>query len=246
MKIKLILFANFFTIIGFAQIYQLKDNMLVTKKAGTNQSRDFSTMNSETDRKNESLNKFQYLEKIGELGDDAYFKIYSNSDNYETIIMNKYKAKEILVEDEGRWSFGIMSLPMKIRFEGGSEEENNKRYFDFESGFNIGLSIGYRINKNVSRDINSYAVFSIGTSQVRVTSDTTNGEVTSDQVNSAFSPTAGLVLKFKNDLQFITIIGIDYLSGKVGEKWVYKDKPFLGIGIGFSAFKFGEKPTLVK
>lgn len=62
---------------------------------------------------------------------------------------------------------------------------------------------------------------------------------------SAISPTTGLVVHFKKSgLQLITTIGLDFIAGELGRKWVYRNQPWLGIGVGFSIFKFGDKGTV--
>jgi len=41
----------------------------------------------------------------------------------------------------------------------------------------------------------------------------------------------------------MVITGIDFLAGEIGREWVYRDKPFLGIGLGFDIAELGVKPT---
>lgn len=240
MRTKLFLFM-LFSIVGNAQIYQLNEGIVASKKVGVDSSRSIATLDGGASSR-EALPAQKYYEKIGEFENNIYLKEYTEKDNGSTIIVNKNVLKESFSKATGRWTFGMMSLPIKVRFGGGSEETNNKRYFDFESGFNLGFSLGYLMNKNYTPEVKIYLVGSVGTSQVSVSPATTNNYLSAEQDNIAFSPTAGFVTQFKNDLQLIFIVGFDFLSGEVGSKWVYKDKPFIGIGLGFSAFKFGEKP----
>lgn len=62
-----------------------------------------------------------------------FFKISIN--NFDTAVEE--------VNDEGGFTFGSLSVPIKIRFEG---KEDNKvvREFDFSGDINLGLSVGYK------------------------------------------------------------------------------------------------------
>ncbi len=243
------LFAGF---VGFSQeVYQLKKNsMLETDKSVDY--RKFAHIFNDSlevairETGDTIVSKGKYFEKIGELNDRVFVRLLPNEGDsnptQKTFSISKSTAEEIFEETKGRWTFGLLTLPIKVRFEGGSTENKTKRYFNFEGGFNIGLSIAYRFNKNATPEIKTYGVFSVGTSQVKANAETTNDFISSEETYMAFSPTVGLVFEFKNDLQLIIITGIDYLSGKVSAEWLYRNKPFLGIGIGFSAFEFGKKP----
>ncbi len=149
--------------------------------------------------------------------------------------------KSKLIEVKSRWGFGTLLVPIKIRFEGGKEEDNTKRYTNFSSGFNLGLTLSMRVFKKMHKN-NLYFLTALSSSQIKIDAETTNNKVTSAQDNFALTPTIGFLIDFEGGFQITFLIGIDYLSGKIGREWVYKDKPFLGIGMGFEIMKFGEKP----
>lgn len=183
------------------------------------------------------LNKKEYFEEIAEIGDNVFLK---DADGL-IITMTKTQCDENMDLVKGKWGFGILTLPIKVRIEGGSEDDNTKRYFDFEGGYNLGLAVTRRVFGQNIAEIKGHIVFCLNTSQVEVTPKTTNNIATSEQNNIAISPTLGFIFQFKNDLQIVAVTGIDYLSGEIGSNWIYRNKPYFGIGIGFAALNFGEK-----
>lgn len=232
----------FCSVLIHGQRYQVKEDVMVLSLTPTATPTD-AVMGFIKDRTASSLQtqllKRQYLTEIASVGNDVFFKDDSDS----LITMTESDCKKIMEEVKGKWGFGIMTLPIKVRLEGGREENLSKRYFNFEGGFNLGLAVTRRFWSDDVSEIKKFFVVSINTSQVKVSSETTNKFVPNEESNMAFSPTGGFIFQFKNDLQLIAVVGIDYLSGKVGSEWVYRGKPFYGIGIGFAAFQFGEKPT---
>lgn len=221
------------------EIYQFKKDEIVSSDTKFN-AQFFSEFGNDSTSINIAKNIISknYYKKIGEISDDVILK---NTTTGETIIINKYKLKEMANSVTSRWNFGILTLPMKIRLGGGSEEKNTKRYFDLEAGFNLGLALSYKLSDDFTSETQTHWIVTLGTTQIKLTPEATNGEIDNDQSTVAFSPSTGLLFQFSNKLQFTTIIGWDFVPGKIGTQWVYKDKPFFGLGIGFTAFEIGKK-----
>jgi hypothetical protein len=187
----------------------------------------------------QNISSENYYKKIGEIDG---FVLLKNTTTNDTIVMNSFELNEKSNPVTPRWNFGMVTLPMKIRFGGGSEDKNTRRYFDLEAGFNLGLALSYKLSNDYRSETQTHWLLTIGTSQVKLTPESTNGKINNDLSVTAFSPTTGFVFHFNNKLQFITIIGWDFIPGKIGTEWLYKDKPFFGLGIGFKAFEIGKKP----
>ncbi|MFD1141873.1 hypothetical protein ACFQ4C_12170 [Larkinella insperata] len=142
---------------------------------------------------------------------------------------------------EGRWAFGTVIMPLKLRFGDTDSKGNNLRSFDFTSEVNIGLSLAYKITPR-TWPTKIFVIGSIGTTSIPVEAATTKDFIESKTNVAAFSPTLGFLVNFDDiDLQLNLVTGIDYMPGELGRKWIYRNQPFLGLGIGFSIFNFGNK-----
>jgi hypothetical protein len=155
-------------------------------------------------------------------------------------IITKSQLDKNFVENNSRLGFGTVILPIKVRF--GDQRNGEKFYTKFESGINLGVSLTYRLNRKV-KEVDTYILTSFSTSQVNLDAENTNNFITSSQSTMALTPSLGFLFQFKNDLQIVLITGIDFLSGESGREWVYRDKPFLGIGLGFNIAALGVKPS---
>lgn len=129
-------------------------------------------------------------------------------------------------------SIGAMTLPIKMRF---AEKQNgiNKSYSNFTGNISLGLSVGYK--RNYTRRFALSALTGFSLSSVPVSPETTNNEVLSETNQAAVTWHLGGLMEIDN-FQLGIFTGIDYLSGKINSQWVYRNKPWLGVGIGFSFF----------
>ena len=132
-----------------------------------------------------------------------------------------------------QFSVGAMTLPMKLRFGQKNEDGTNKSYSSFTGNISVGLSFGLKHNYNKTFAINYLGGFSL--SAIPVSAETTNNYVEDETNQSAVTWHLGILAEI-NNFQIGVFTGIDYLSGKVNKEWIYKDKPWLGVGIGFSFF----------
>jgi len=133
------------------------------------------------------------------------------------------------------FTVGIPTIPAKLRFGNGGKGED-ARYFRFEGNLSLGLSGGwkYSFGEDGKYAINTLLGFTVAS--VSVDSLTTKGRVNSNTSAASFSPHFGFVFDVQS-FQFGLYTGIDFLYGEPNKYWVYRNQPWLGIGIGYSLFK---------
>ncbi|WP_259015530.1 hypothetical protein [Emticicia fluvialis] len=161
-------------------------------------------------------------------------------------VLSSKEFGDLAEEVEGRFGFGTMVLPLKLRFAEKGSNDKILRAFDFSSEINIGLSLALRLtgrNAALKTDL----VASIGLSSIPVDKESTNGFVIEKTNASAITPALGFIFTNKRTgLQISTVLGFDYLSRDLGKNWEYQGWPWLGVGVGFSILKFGDKGSNAK
>lgn len=152
------------------------------------------------------------------------------------------KCKEALVRHS--FTVGALLLPIKMRFGSGKTVTTTSqgstqsitthpRNFQISSDVNVGLMIGYKYRKTENRILSLLAGISI--SSVPLTPETTANAISSSTNASAVTVSTGFLYQI-DDFQVGMFLGLDFLSGEIAHKWVYREKPWLGIGLGFSIF----------
>lgn len=160
------------------------------------------------------------------LSEYRYFKI--------TRLEFDSRCKEFLPKSQ--FSVGVLTLPIKIRFGNKTSDETKKIYSSFTGNISAGLSLGYKRNFNRNKkpwSLTGLTGFSL--TSVPVSGETTNNFVQSETNEAALTWHVGLLSSIDN-FQIGVFMGVDYLSGKINKEWDYRNKPWLGIGIGFSFF----------
>ncbi|MDQ8142781.1 hypothetical protein [Chryseobacterium sp. CFS15] len=139
---------------------------------------------------------------------------------------------------------GAMTLPLKIYL---TKRDNNVAGGMAEGNTNIGIYAGYKFGwrKYVKlKHEKEYRVYNIAFSSNAIVG---LGKVTVDDKNSVGNsqiwkvdvPSFNLGIAFGlhyRDFSLLVAYGIDILMSRKGENWNYKDKPWLGIGIGYKIF----------
>jgi hypothetical protein len=141
----------------------------------------------------------------------------------------------------------VSSLPGKLRFGAVGKQvhlfpsgDTINRRFDVTSGINVGYSMGLKFGLN-QRTANNCFLSILGgfnVSTVSVDSATTDGKASNNNKTLAsITPTFGVLFEFKQ-FQLGLFTGIDFLTGAgdVARSWVYRNQPWLGVGIGVSIF----------
>ena len=103
---------------------------------------------------------------------------------------------------------------------------------DLFSGINAGYEYQFRSRAKQSIGI----LLGIGVSTISITPESVNNYVTESNTAGAFTPSLGVVYSFES-FQIGLFSGYDIIPGPIGENWVYKNSPWLGLGLGFTIFQ---------
>lgn len=163
------------------------------------------------------------------LTDDIYFKL--SSDQYTNFAEENKKTGSFVV--------GASTTLIKIR-PGNGEDGENAIFSEFGNDFNIGVTAGWRIIYG-KRDVSVSLVGGIGFSSIKVTPQTTRDFIDSESTQSSISFSAGAIFEVQK-FQISTFLGIDTMSGEIGRNWIYRNRPWIGIGFGYEIFKPKGKP----
>lgn len=200
----------------------------------------------------EFLNLINLLKKESISNDVLLMKLDSLNDNYQELNENVETYKKINKDTDGKyfvmnlddfnqkvdvyngsgcsfvWGFSI--IPIKLRF--GTSSTN----FKYNTGFSLGVNVGYEVFIPNRKKQSAAFLFGVGISSVEVEPFEVNNLVTSKSNESAFTPSLGMVYSYEN-FQIGIFSGIDYIAGEMGSNWIYKNKPWLGVGLGFTIFQ---------
>jgi hypothetical protein len=180
---------------------------------------------------------FDKLENI--LSKNAIFEGFVTVDNEEIDLFKSYYIipTDIMlnnsVEFESKyhqWNVGILVLPVKLR-----PFATESGYFDFLDGFSLGTSFSINLDHNWVRGRSQSIVFYAGLSSFNADSAKIK-EYRQDYKITAFSPAVGYMIE-KSGIQLCGMIGFDFPVGAIQKKWVYRNMPWISIGLGFSIFK---------
>lgn len=110
-------------------------------------------------------------------------------------------------------------------------------YFDYGNDFSLGVLFGWKFNStNPTKKSAFNALFGFGTVALPTDSLRTKGFLTSPATNQGLYGSFGLVMDYQN-FQFGVFTGVDWMTGEAGRHWIYRDRPWFGISIGYSIFK---------
>jgi hypothetical protein len=124
-------------------------------------------------------------------------------------------------------------LPYKLNF--GNKQPGSG--FNFAHNITVGPAFGLR-HRTSQTSIGDQAIdylFNIGITSINVDQKTVPGIVTESTNLSAFTLGAGIAYEF-GKIQLGIFTGIDILTGDANRAYVYKNSPYLSIGLGFQIF----------
>jgi hypothetical protein len=133
---------------------------------------------------------------------------------------------------------GAITTPIKMRFGDGKD-----RFFDLTSNVNLGVSFGYRMR--LGGNVFVAPMTGVSITSVPMTTEDTKGTL-SEATNVACLSIPLSVIFFIDNFQLGISGGLDIPSGKVGRDWIYRDSPWLGIGLGYNIFELASKPATQK
>lgn len=160
----------------------------------------------------------------------------SNSENiYFKLTKSQYDSNAERLKSKGSFVVGASTTLIKIR-PGNNEEGANKIPSEFGNDFNLGLNAGWRLTPWDHREVALSFVGGVSFSSIRVTPQTTRNFITSEATQGCITGSAGLILEIEK-FQISGFVGIDAMSGEIGENWIYRNRPWFGIGFGYEIFK---------
>lgn len=127
---------------------------------------------------------------------------------------------------------GNVLTPLKLRF----------KPFDFTKDISIGTTFGVKYAIGEKKNTAVDALIGIGISTLTIDSVSSRGKTLSNVDLLAFTPSIGLVIEFGN-AQIGFFAGFDFISNANQTKyeWIYKNKPWVSFGLGYSIFSFNIK-----
>ncbi len=132
---------------------------------------------------------------------------------------------------------GVLSLPIKLRLSGDDGlDRRNKEFREIGSDFNVGATLGISLRSKKWESTSVNFTIGAGVSSIKVDSTTSLGLLKTTTDVTALSPTFNVIL-VHNDFNFSLSTGIDIVGGELATKWVYRNKPWIGIGLGYNLFK---------
>lgn len=170
----------------------------------------------------ESKNNIEILYNyISEETNGKYFIINLDDFNKKT---NEYNGTNY------SFTWGFSTIPIKLRF------KNDYASFQYETGFSLGINAGYEIQFQSRTKQSLGLLLGIGISTVNITPETVNNYIDKNTTTGAFTPSLGLVYAYES-FQVGLFSGLDIIPGELGQNWDYKNKPWLGVGLGFTIFQ---------
>jgi hypothetical protein len=186
-----------------------------------------------------------YVIQISEFTDDSPESKAQNTLTYKKslseyiyfiISSTQYSAFAKELQSQGRFVAGASTTLIKIRPGNGKDKDDNEViYSEFGNDFNIGITAGWRIN-DIQDNVALSIVGGIGFSSIKVTPQTTRDFVITESSQSSITFSGGLILEIEK-FQISTFVGIDAMSGEIGRNWIYKNRPWIGLGFGYEIFK---------
>jgi hypothetical protein len=169
-------------------------------------------------------------------GLNTTFYVNGSERQYFLLTPAEYTLYAEKVEPRGKFVAYASTTLVKVR-PGNKEGKNGYPiYYDFTNDVNLGLMFGYRFSPNPKKDLSFNALLGFGISSIPVDSLSTQGVIKSKGNQAALSPSLGGVVQL-NKFQFGVTVGLDLMAGEAGRSWVYKRRPWIGIGIGYSLFR---------
>lgn len=146
-------------------------------------------------------------------------KIYKVNKN---TLFNNYEK----VTAYDRVTLGVLSLPIKFRFQDGT----------FDTNFNIGAAVGYRLFTNQFSPYAFYVQTGLNLGTTKLTSS--NSAVEAEKEINATTGTfiLGAMFQYKK-IQTGLYLGYDFISNQKEYNWDYNGRPWLSIGFGVDLFE---------
>lgn len=187
----------------------------------------------EIKKNNLLLIKFWKYKDSVKTNNNELYSYISEETNNRYFIMNLDDFNKKTSEFNGKnhsFIWGFSTLPIKLRFKNGNAP------FQYETGFSLGVNAGYEFQFQSRNKQSIGLLLGVGLSAVNITPETVNNYINKSITTGAFTPSLGLVYTYES-FQIGMFTGLDIIPGELGQNWDYKNKPWLGVGIGFTIFQ---------
>ena len=127
---------------------------------------------------------------------------------------------------------GNVITPVKLRF----------APFDFTKDITLGSTFGVKYSFAKKQNAAVDGLLGIGVSSLTIDSTSSQGKTQQPVDLLAFSTSLGIVIEFGN-AQVGAFLGFDFISNKNQNEyhWIYRNKPWISFGLGYSIFSFNIK-----
>jgi len=127
---------------------------------------------------------------------------------------------------------GVLTAPFKIR------PAVNSTPFSMTTDVTIGSYVGLRFRVSKRDDLFLTIPISIGLTFINVNTNTTT--LTNPETNASIVPGvgggSGCILQY-GKFEFGILVGSDYATGSLGDKWIYNKKLWYSFALGYSFLK---------
>jgi hypothetical protein len=153
----------------------------------------------------------------------------SEEDNgkFFALSLNDFQLKAQHYPRTTSLSFGALMVPVKLRF-----RTENVEYFDFSKDVSMGTSVGVRQGLSRFKPYYASLLLSTGMSLVSALPQNSGGFVTAPTDLAAFTASMGTILDL-DGVQLGIFSGIDMVPREAGGHWIYQNKPWFSMGIGY-------------
>lgn len=170
-----------------------------------------------------------------------FYKTTADEDIFFKLPKAVYELNAQKLERKGNFTVGAATTLIKVRPGRKEPVDNYAIYSEFGNDFNIGISAGWKIKPNRKLEVTHSIVGGLSFSSIKATPYTTKGFLKSESTQACITLSAGYVFEY-NKFQISLFSGIDVMSGQVGREWIYRNRPWLGLGFGYQIFRGeGEK-----
>jgi hypothetical protein len=172
---------------------------------------------------------------------NSLYKSTAGVDIFFILSQADYSLNAERLEKRGQFTIGAATTLIKIRPGKKEPKDGYDIYSEFGNDFNIGISAGYKFKPYRRLQVAHSLVGGLSFSSIKVTPYTTKNFISSESTQACVTFSLGYVFEY-NKFQVSVFSGLDVMSGEIGRNWIYKNRPWMGLGFGYQIFR-GEGET---
>ena len=139
-------------------------------------------------------------------------------------------------EKRGNFTVGASTTLIKVRPGSKKPKDGYNIYSEFGNDFNIGVSAGWKWKPYRRLELAHSFVGGLSFSDIKATPYTTKNYLTAEANQACITFSIGYLFEY-NKFQLSIFSGLDVMSGEVGRNWIYRNRPWIGLGFGFQIFR---------